>query len=586
MPRSSSRTSARTIDSPVPAGAPSRTPGAVVGDREHDVAVAARELDADLLAAVLERVLQQLGEHERERCRARAGKLDRLELRRRPPCRRRRPARASRAAGRSGRRDRRPRRGARSAARAPRRSRGSGSPSARAPRAGRSSPTTRACRRSSDATVCRLFFTRWWISCASTPRITARPCSSATAACVAIDASSSRSPSLNGDSRSATSSPICRPRQRSGWRTACVDATPSGHAMRPSSSTSAAPVASSASIVVLTIASSDSSRYSDSDTASRDARERLQLVHAPLRLGVELRVLDRLRDLRRDREQQLDLVLRERARLARAHVERALERAVARQDRHREDRLVLVLRQVREVLEARVEVRLRLEHHRRPRRGGRAGDAFAGSHARPARHLVDRRAVRRAQDQLVGALVVEVDEARVRLERAATFVATRASTSCRSSVELTASIVSVSSRRCRSCFSIRGTAYARLVDHYHWLLMLHVTAAFLFVGGSVAAGRPQHPGRSRGAPERDRGPAAPGPEDAADDLRRRRRHVRLRHLAVALPAVPDRHRVALDLARAVGRWRTRSAGSAASTRSTPASWPRGWRPRATRRTTS
>jgi uncharacterized membrane protein len=26
------------------------------------------------------------------------------------------------------------------------------------------------------------------------------------------------------------------------------------------------------------------------------------------------------------------------------------------------------------------------------------------------------------------------------------------------------------------------------VDTYHWLLMLHITAAFLFVGGSVAAG--------------------------------------------------------------------------------------------------
>src|SRR5581483_911238 len=66
----------------------------------------------------------------------------------------------------------------------------------------------RACSRNSEATVCRLFFTRWWISCASTPRITARPCSSATAAWWAIDASSARSSSLKGVSRSATSSPI------------------------------------------------------------------------------------------------------------------------------------------------------------------------------------------------------------------------------------------------------------------------------------------------------------------------------------------------------------------------------------------
>ena len=41
----------------------------------------------------------------------------------------------------------------------------------------------------------------------------------------------------------------------------------------------------------------------------RDLRERLELVHPPLRVGVELRVLDRLRDLRRDRDEQVDLGL-------------------------------------------------------------------------------------------------------------------------------------------------------------------------------------------------------------------------------------------------------------------------------------
>src|ERR671936_617335 len=44
-----------------------REPGAVVRDREHELAVPARELDLDPLAAVLERVLQELSEHERER---------------------------------------------------------------------------------------------------------------------------------------------------------------------------------------------------------------------------------------------------------------------------------------------------------------------------------------------------------------------------------------------------------------------------------------------------------------------------------------------------------------------------------------
>ena len=46
-----------------------------------------------------------------------------------------------------------------------------------------------------------------------------------------------------------------------------------------------------------------------------DPRERLELAHAALRVRVELRVLDRLRDLRRDRHQQLDLVVVEDARL-------------------------------------------------------------------------------------------------------------------------------------------------------------------------------------------------------------------------------------------------------------------------------
>ena len=90
--------------------------------------------------------------------------------------------------------------------------------------------------------------------------MTARPCSSATAAWCAIDESSWRSSSVNGVSRSATSSPITRRFQRSGVRTAYSPARPSGHAIFPSSSTSAAPVAATASIVVLTIASSDSSR--------------------------------------------------------------------------------------------------------------------------------------------------------------------------------------------------------------------------------------------------------------------------------------------------------------------------------------
>ena len=55
-------------------------PAAVVRDREHDVAVPPRELDPHRRAAVLERVLEELAEDERERGRAVAGQRDRLEL--------------------------------------------------------------------------------------------------------------------------------------------------------------------------------------------------------------------------------------------------------------------------------------------------------------------------------------------------------------------------------------------------------------------------------------------------------------------------------------------------------------------------
>src|SRR5262245_50783947 len=56
-------------------------PEPVVRDREHHVAVPLREPDADAVAAVLERVLEQLAEDERERRRAVAGERHLLELR-------------------------------------------------------------------------------------------------------------------------------------------------------------------------------------------------------------------------------------------------------------------------------------------------------------------------------------------------------------------------------------------------------------------------------------------------------------------------------------------------------------------------
>ena len=60
---------------------------------------------------------------------------------------------------------------------------------------------------------------------------------------------------------------------------------------------------------------------------------------------------------------------------------------------------------------------LRGDHHRLSLVRRAAGDPLARSHARSARHCLDAGAVRRAQDELAGPFVVEVDEAGVGAER-------------------------------------------------------------------------------------------------------------------------------------------------------------------------
>ena len=139
-------------------------------------------------------------------------------------------------------------------------------------------------------------------------------------------------------------------------------------------------------------------------------------MYPPLRVGVELGVLDRLRDLGRDRDEQVDLGLGVVAGCTRADVQRALH-LLPGEDGDGEDRLVLVLGQVRELLEAGVEVRRRGDRDRSALRRGGARDPLAEVQARAPRHLVDRRSVGGSEHQLVGALVVEVDEARIGPER-------------------------------------------------------------------------------------------------------------------------------------------------------------------------
>ena len=219
-----------------------------------------------------------------------------------------------------------------------------------------------------------------------------------------------------------------------------------------------------------------------------DPRQRLQLVHAALRLLVELRVLDRLRHLGCDHEQQVDLLLGELPRLARPDVERALEPLGAGEDRHREDRLVLVLGQVGEVLEALVEVRLRRDHHRLPRLRGRARDPLAGTHPRPLRHLLDACPMRRAEDELAGALVVEVDEARVCVERVRHLG--RDQRKHLLEVERGVDRLDRVGQEAQVAFALIHpfqSVRSADVSTIQWLLALHVTGAFFLLGGVMFA---------------------------------------------------------------------------------------------------
>ena len=181
-----------------------------------------------------------------------------LRLRSRPPRPPRRPP------GRRCRRTPPPRRWTWTASRAPARSRPPGAPTPPA-RPGRPGcPTRRACSRSSAATVCRLFFTRWWIS-----RMVAS---------LVISSRSRRRTSVM--SRTSTSAPIGTPaghqRQRPGehGRAARLDllagrrlAAQRGRirsaASPPSSGSSASRLVSAARSSPTRWAASPSRRYAD-----------------------------------------------------------------------------------------------------------------------------------------------------------------------------------------------------------------------------------------------------------------------------------------------------------------------------------
>ena len=113
----------------------------------------------------------------------------------------------------------------------------------------------------------------------------------------------------------------------------------------------------------------------------RDPRERLELGNPALGMVVELRVLDRLRHLTCDRHEQVDLRLVVLPRGDRPHVERPLE-TILGEDRDGEDRFVLLLVQIREVLEARIEMGSARDHDRRTLGRCSPGDSLARTELR------------------------------------------------------------------------------------------------------------------------------------------------------------------------------------------------------------
>ena len=202
-------------------------------------------------------------------------------------------------------------------------------------------------------------------------------------------------------SRSQTSSPISRRFQRRGRRTACVPRAP----LRPGDAAVLEHERRAGGVDAPPSSSSRSPRATPRGTATRTRLRRS--VRGPLarstrrcaaRTGARARSTGppgpRSRAAARSRP-------RENSRSSRVRTLSAPSSFSRMRIGYGEDRLVFVLGQVRERLEARVEMRLRREHDRLASSRRRAGDALPGPHARPAGHLLDARAVRCAQHELV-----------------------------------------------------------------------------------------------------------------------------------------------------------------------------------------
>src|SRR5438105_4558699 len=137
---------------------------------------------------------------------------------------------------------------------------------------------------------------------------------------------------------------------------------------------------------------------------------------------------------------------------------------------------------------------LRRDHDRRALCGRHAGDSLPRAHARAARHLLHAGSVCRAEDELVGTLVIQVNEARVGTERVGHLardqgehlfeIERRVDSLDRLGQQAEVSLADVHDADCRSRLARAVTSESVTKA----LLFLHLLSAFLFVSGAVTAG--------------------------------------------------------------------------------------------------
>ena len=143
--------------------------------------------------------------------------------------------------------------------------------------------------------------------------------------------------------------------------------------------------AAAASDCVATSGSSSSSELGRARSTPTACREPLQLAHPAPGRGVQARVLDRAGHERRGVDDEGRVLLAEHARRLRVQGDHADHLVVLADQRHGDDRLVLLLVELREVLDARVGEGVVRDERRPAVLGDPAREPLAAAHRAPSR---------------------------------------------------------------------------------------------------------------------------------------------------------------------------------------------------------